>query len=154
MSRTKHATNTTFFLSLSVPRSVMGKPSARRRSSPDGGLAERNKNRTYPEAEPASIGGDRQIIAPHPYIRRISTDPNHDADIRISSEAPKQQVPNLDNGTKAIGVREQPATSDRLWQIVAYKRRLAKTCVFGFFYCRLSFCRCLCRGPQLEAFGH
>jgi hypothetical protein len=36
-------------------------------------------------------------------------------------------VPNLDNGMKAIGVREQPATSDRLWQIVAYKRRLAKT---------------------------
>jgi hypothetical protein len=50
-------------------------------------------------------------------------DPNHDADIRIGSEAPKQRVPNLDNGMKAIGMREQPATSDRLWRIVAFKRR-------------------------------
>jgi hypothetical protein len=41
-------------------------------------------------------------------------DPNHDADIRIGSEAPKQQVPNLNDGMKAIGMREQPATSDRI----------------------------------------
>jgi hypothetical protein len=49
-------------------------------------------------------------------------DPNHDAAIRIGSEAPKQRVPNLDNGMKAIGVREQPATSNRLWRIIAFKR--------------------------------
>jgi len=36
------------------------------------------------------------------------SDPNHDADIRIGSEAPKQRLPNLFPGTKAIGGREQP----------------------------------------------
>jgi len=43
------------FLSLPVPRSVMGKPSARRRSSPDGGLAERNKNKTRPRRSPLRL---------------------------------------------------------------------------------------------------
>jgi hypothetical protein len=42
-----------------------------------------------------------------------TVDPNHDADIRIGSEAPKQRVPNLDGGMKAMGSCEQPATSDR-----------------------------------------
>ena len=37
-----------------------------------------------------------------------TVDPNHDADMRIGSEAPKQRVPNLDYGMKAIGVGEQP----------------------------------------------
>jgi hypothetical protein len=50
------------------------------------------------------------------------TDPNHDADIRIGSEAPKQRLPNLLIGMRAMGSREQTATSDRSWQIVAFKR--------------------------------
>ena len=49
-------------------------------------------------------------------------DPNHDADIRIGSEAPKQRLPNLSFGMRAMVTREQTATSDRSWQIVAFKR--------------------------------
>jgi hypothetical protein len=36
------------------------------------------------------------------------TDPNHDADIRIGSEAPKQRLPNLLTGMMAVEGREQP----------------------------------------------
>jgi hypothetical protein len=43
--------------------------------------------------EPASIGGDLAIIAPHPYIRWIQSNPNHDATMRIGREAPKQRCP-------------------------------------------------------------
>jgi hypothetical protein len=50
------------------------------------------------------------------------TDPNHDADIRIGSEAPKQRLPNLLFGMRAMESCEQTATSDRCWQIVAFKR--------------------------------
>jgi hypothetical protein len=63
-------------------------------------------------------------------------DPNHDADIRIGSEAPKQRVPNLDGGMKAMGSCEQPATSDRFFggssPISAGSPKLR---VFAFFYC-------------------
>jgi hypothetical protein len=43
---------------------------------------------------------------PHTYMR--TGDPNHDADIRIGSEAPKQRLPILVSGVKAIGCGEQP----------------------------------------------
>jgi hypothetical protein len=41
-----------------------------------------------------------EINAPHPYIRWIPLDPNHDATIRIECEAPKQQQPILCPGLK------------------------------------------------------
>jgi hypothetical protein len=40
---------------------------------------------------PLPLAGDLTIIAPHPYIRWIQSNPNHDATIRIGSEAPKQR---------------------------------------------------------------
>jgi hypothetical protein len=46
-------------------------------------------------------------------------DPNHDADIRIGSEAPKQRLPNLLFGMRAMVTREQTATWDRSWQLCA-----------------------------------
>jgi hypothetical protein len=75
--------------------------------------------RTRHEAEPAS---QWPIVATSFHAVDPTVDPNHDADIRIGSEAPKQRLPNLFPGMKAIGVCEQAATSDRLWRIVAFKR--------------------------------
>jgi hypothetical protein len=78
---------------------------------------------TRHEAEPASSGW--VIVATSLHAVDPTVDPNHDADIRIGSEAPKQRVPNLDGGMKAMGSCEQPATSDRFRRIVTYKRRFA-----------------------------
>ena len=106
--------------------------------------------------ENTTRGGARfqwPIVATSFHAVDPTVDPNHDADIRIGSEAPKQRVPNLNNGMKAIGVREQPATSDRLWRIVAFKRPSPKL-EFSLSPIECVFCCCLCRGPQLEAFGH
>jgi hypothetical protein len=61
--------------------------------------------------ENTTRGGARfqwPIVATSFHAVDPTVDPNHDADIRIGSEAPKQRVPNLDNGMKAIGVREHP----------------------------------------------
>jgi hypothetical protein len=59
-------------------------------------------------------------------------DPNHDADIRIDSEAPKQRCPFLYPAWEATLMREQTATSDRSWQIVADKRRRPKVIIVCF----------------------
>jgi hypothetical protein len=86
-------------------------------SSPEGPAQRREHDTTR--------GGARfqwPIVATSFHAVDPTVDPNHDADIRIGSEAPKQRVPNLNNGMKAIGVCEQPATSDRRWRIVAFKR--------------------------------
>jgi hypothetical protein len=67
------------------------------------------------------------------------TDPNHDADIRIGSEAPKRRLPNLFPGMKAMGGLRATATSDRAWQIVAYKRPVRQNLSFRFSYCMRCF---------------
>lgn len=41
-------------------------------------------------------------------MRRILSDPDHDAVIRIGSEAPKQRSPILFSGMEAICLRERP----------------------------------------------
>jgi len=52
-------------------------------------------------------------------------DPNHDADIRIGSEAPKQRVPNLDDGMKPWEVASNPLPRIVFRRIVTFKRRFA-----------------------------
>ena len=54
---------------------------------------------------------------PHPYMRWTPTvDPNHDADIRIGSEAPKQRCPIFKSGLEAMEACGITATSDRYRQ--------------------------------------
>ena len=48
------------------------------------------------------------IVATSLYAVDPRADPNHDADIRIGSEAPKQRLPNLFLGMIAMHKREQP----------------------------------------------
>jgi hypothetical protein len=48
------------------------------------------------------------IVATSLYAVDPRADPNHDADIRIGSEAPKQRLPNLFLGMMAMHKREQP----------------------------------------------
>ena len=54
-------------------------------------------------------------------------DPNHDADIRIGSEAPKQRRPFLIFGMKAMGAGEQPLPRIVFGRSSLMKRRRAKT---------------------------
>jgi hypothetical protein len=71
--------------------------------------------------------------------------PDHDADIRIGSEAPKQRLPNLFIGMSAMGSCEQTATSDRSWQIVAFKRLSPKLEFSLSLLLNAFFACCLCR---------
>jgi hypothetical protein len=70
------------------------------------------------EVEPASIGGDPMIIAPHPYIRWIPLNPNHDATMRIGSEAPKQRRPFSISALKPW----EPAGNRYLGSFLAFRR--------------------------------
>jgi hypothetical protein len=72
------------------------------------------------------------------------TDPNHDADIRIGSEAPKQRLPNLLFGMRAMVSREQTATSDRFLADRRFQAPVAKT-EFSLFPIECVFACCLCR---------
>src|SRR5215471_15096010 len=55
------------------------------------------------------------IVATSLHAVDPAVDPNHDADIRIGSEAPKRRLPNLFPGMKAMGGLRATATSDRSW---------------------------------------
>src|ERR1700692_825365 len=67
---------------------------------------------------------------PHPYIRWIRCDPNHDATMRIEGEAPKQQQPILFPGAETMGGRRATATSDRF---LAVSSLCAPRCQNFFF---------------------
>src|SRR5215471_2700902 len=55
------------------------------------------------------------IVATSLHAVDPAVDPNHDADIRIGSEAPKRRLPNRFPGMKAMGGLRATATSDRSW---------------------------------------
>jgi hypothetical protein len=68
-------------------------------------------------------------------------DPDHDADIRIGSEAPKQRLPNLRFGiTEPWVTNEQTATSDRSWQIIALKGAYCQNQMLDFLLLNAAFC--------------
>ena len=89
------------------------------------------------EVEPASIGDDLLIIVPHPCMRRILSDPDHDAVIRIGSEAPKQRWPILFPGMQAKGALRATATSDRSWRVAVNR---GDTPNFDSPVCSIWFC--------------
>jgi len=84
------------------------------------------------------------IVATSLHAVDPAVDPNHDADIRIGSEAPKWRLPNLFPGMKAMGGCEQPLPRIVLG-IVAYKRRGRQNLSFRFLLLHALFCCCLCR---------
>jgi len=94
-------------LFFSCSHETIYRPDADRRSRVQvTGLAKHNDNITRHEAEPAfSVA---IIVATSLYTVDPRADPNHDADIRIGSEAPKQRLPNLFLGMIAMHKREQP----------------------------------------------
>ena len=71
------------------------------------------------------MASDLTIIAPHPYIRWIHLNPNHDATMRIGSEAPKQRCPFFLPAFKPCRIASNRYLGSFL-AIRRYKRRKAK----------------------------